>query len=144
MDSFFLGLASFVLVLVPLVVIHEFGHFIAAKLAGITVLEFGIGFPPRALTLFRRGDTIYTINWLPIGGFVRPLTFFWWLRSISVTSRSADVIPAWASTRKTITSASRIATSAWSLISWMNSAEEMLNGSFPPPLVGSIPPVSMM
>ncbi len=72
MDSFILGLASFVLVLVPLVVIHEFGHFIAAKLAGITVLEFGIGFPPRALTLFRKGDTIYTVNWLPIGGFVRP------------------------------------------------------------------------
>ncbi|MBN1564823.1 MAG: RIP metalloprotease RseP [Anaerolineae bacterium] len=72
MDSFFLGLASFVIVLVPLVIIHEFGHFIAAKLVGITVLEFGIGFPPRALKLFERGDTIYTINWLPIGGFVRP------------------------------------------------------------------------
>jgi regulator of sigma E protease len=58
--------------LVPLVIIHEFGHFMAAKLSGITVLEFGIGFPPRAKVLFRRGDTIYTLNWLPIGGFVRP------------------------------------------------------------------------
>lgn len=72
MNDFLLGVASFLLVLIPLVVIHEFGHFIAAKLSGITVLEFGIGFPPRALTLFRRGDTIYTLNWLPIGGFVRP------------------------------------------------------------------------
>jgi len=72
MDNFLLGLATFVLVLVPLVIIHEFGHFIAAKLVGITVLEFGIGFPPRARTLFRKGDTIYTLNWLPIGGFVRP------------------------------------------------------------------------
>lgn len=72
MDNFLLGLASFVLVLVPLVTIHEFGHFIAAKLTGITVLEFGIGFPPRAKTLFKKGDTIYTLNWLPIGGFVRP------------------------------------------------------------------------
>ncbi|MBI5958424.1 MAG: RIP metalloprotease RseP [Chloroflexi bacterium] len=72
MNNFFLGLASFVIVLVPLVIIHEFGHFIAAKLSGITVLEFGIGFPPRARTLFRKGDTIYTLNWLPIGGFVRP------------------------------------------------------------------------
>jgi regulator of sigma E protease len=72
MDNFFMGLASFVVVLVPLVIIHEFGHFIAAKLSGITVLEFGIGFPPRALILFRKGDTIYTLNWLPIGGFVRP------------------------------------------------------------------------
>lgn len=72
MDSFLLGLASFIIVLVPLVIIHELGHFIAAKLAGITVLEFGLGFPPRAMTLFTRGDTIYTLNWLPIGGFVRP------------------------------------------------------------------------
>ena len=72
MDNFLLGLASFVLVLVPLVIIHEFGHFSAAKLVGITVLEFGIGFPPRARVLFTKGDTIYTLNWLPIGGFVRP------------------------------------------------------------------------
>ena len=72
MDSFLLGVASFMLVLIPLVIIHEFGHFIAAKLSGITVLEFGIGFPPRAAVFFRKGDTIYTLNWLPIGGFVRP------------------------------------------------------------------------
>ncbi len=72
MTDFLLGVASFGLVLIPLVVIHEFGHFIAAKLVGITVLEFGVGFPPRAKTLFQRGDTIYTLNWLPIGGFVRP------------------------------------------------------------------------
>jgi regulator of sigma E protease len=64
--------ASFLLVLIPLVVIHEFGHFVAAKLSGITVLEFGIGFPPRAKVLFTKGDTLYTLNWLPIGGFVRP------------------------------------------------------------------------
>ena len=72
MSDFLLGLASFGLVLIPLVIIHEFGHFIAAKLSGITVLEFGVGFPPRAAVLFTRGDTIYTLNWLPIGGFVRP------------------------------------------------------------------------
>ncbi|MEW6578611.1 MAG: RIP metalloprotease RseP [Chloroflexota bacterium] len=72
MDNFLLGLASFVLVLVPLVIIHELGHFIGAKLVGVTVLEFGIGFPPRAKTLFTKGDTIYTLNWLPVGGFVRP------------------------------------------------------------------------
>lgn len=72
MDNFLLGLASFVLVLVPLVIVHELGHFIAAKLVGITVLEFGIGFPPRAKVLFTKGGTLYTLNWLPIGGFVRP------------------------------------------------------------------------
>ncbi len=72
MNDFLFGLASFVLVLVPLVILHELGHFLAAKLVGITVLEFGIGFPPRAKVLFVRGGTLYTLNWLPIGGFVRP------------------------------------------------------------------------
>ncbi len=60
-------------ILVALVVIHEFGHFLAAKAFGIKVLEFGIGFPPRAWTFYRRGDTEYTLNWLPIGGFCRLL-----------------------------------------------------------------------
>lgn len=53
-----------------IVLIHEFGHFITAKWAGIRVEEFGIGFPPRAFGI-KRGETIYSINWLPIGGFVR-------------------------------------------------------------------------
>jgi regulator of sigma E protease len=63
----------FLLLLVPLVVIHEFGHFLAAKAFGIKVLEFGIGFPPKAVTYLRKGETEYTLNWLPIGGFVRLL-----------------------------------------------------------------------
>ncbi len=67
-----LDILSFFILLIPLVIIHEFGHFLAAKQVGITVLEFGIGFPPRMAKLFTRGDTDYTINWLPIGGFVRP------------------------------------------------------------------------
>ena len=55
-----------------LVVIHEFGHFLVARRAGVTVHEFGIGFPPRAKTSARdKKGTIYTLNWLPIGGFVR-------------------------------------------------------------------------
>jgi regulator of sigma E protease len=57
--------------LTGLVLLHEAGHFVAARLAGVTVHEFGIGFPPRARVLFKRGDTSYTLNWLPIGGFVR-------------------------------------------------------------------------
>lgn len=67
-----LAIISFLVVLIPLVIIHELGHFFAAKSVGVTVLEFGIGFPPRAATLFTRGDTEYTLNWLPLGGFVRP------------------------------------------------------------------------
>jgi regulator of sigma E protease len=54
-----------------LVVIHELGHFVSARLAKVRVLEFGIGFPPRARVLRSRGETLYTLNWLPIGGFVK-------------------------------------------------------------------------
>jgi regulator of sigma E protease len=61
----------FFVMLGGLVVIHELGHFITARLAGVRVLEFGLGFPPRAKVLRSRGETLYTLNWLPIGGFVR-------------------------------------------------------------------------
>ncbi len=60
----------FVGVLALLVLVHEFGHFIAAKRAGIRVDEFGIGFPPRIAGKKWRG-TLYTINWVPLGGFVK-------------------------------------------------------------------------
>src|SRR5215213_6808694 len=67
------ALVAFVLVLIPAVLIHEMGHFLAAKLVGITILEFGIGMPPRMVKLFTLNGTDYTLNWLPLGGFVRPL-----------------------------------------------------------------------
>ncbi len=53
-----------------LVFVHEFGHFIAAKLSGMRVDRFSIGFPPRALGK-RIGDTDYCISWIPIGGYVK-------------------------------------------------------------------------
>ncbi|HQU07960.1 MAG: hypothetical protein B7X04_00755 [Parcubacteria group bacterium 21-54-25] len=61
----------FVAALALLVLVHEAGHFMVAKIVGMRVDEFGIGFPPRALTIGRWGDTAYTLNWLPLGGFVR-------------------------------------------------------------------------
>ncbi len=61
----------FILILGVLVIVHELGHFVTARLAGIRVHEFGIGFPPRAKVLANEGETVYTLNWLPIGGFVR-------------------------------------------------------------------------
>ena len=63
-------IVAFILVLSILVLIHEFGHFITAKKLGIKVEEFGFGFPPRVF--FKKiGETIYSINLLPIGGFVK-------------------------------------------------------------------------
>jgi regulator of sigma E protease len=64
-------IALFFFVLGALVLIHELGHFVTARLAGVRVLEFGIGFPPRAKVLRSKGETMYTLNWLPIGGFVK-------------------------------------------------------------------------
>ena len=61
----------FLAILVVLVLVHEVGHFVAARMARIRVHEFGIGFPPRARVLRAKGETLYTLNWLPIGGFVR-------------------------------------------------------------------------
>ncbi|OGG27041.1 RIP metalloprotease RseP [Candidatus Gottesmanbacteria bacterium RIFCSPLOWO2_01_FULL_39_12b] len=66
----FITLVVFFLILSVLVLIHEFGHFIAAKKFGIRVEEFGFGLPPRVWGK-KIGETIYSINWLPIGGFVR-------------------------------------------------------------------------
>jgi regulator of sigma E protease len=61
----------FLAILGILVVIHELGHFFMARLANVRVLEFGVGFPPRARVLRSKGETLYTLNWLPIGGFVK-------------------------------------------------------------------------
>jgi regulator of sigma E protease len=61
---------AFIIILSVLVLIHEFGHFLVAKKFGIKVEEFGIGFPPRAYGK-KIGETIYSINWLPVGGFVK-------------------------------------------------------------------------
>lgn len=55
-----------------MILIHEFGHFSASKAVGVEIEEFGLGFPPRALTLFEHKGTKYTLNWIPLGGFVRP------------------------------------------------------------------------
>jgi regulator of sigma E protease len=55
-----------------LILVHEFGHFIAAKWAGIRVDEFALGFPPRLIS-FKRGETTYSINLLPLGGYVKML-----------------------------------------------------------------------
>ena len=62
---------AFLLMLGILVIVHELGHFVTGLWMGVKVEEFGIGYPPRALTLFERNGIKYTLNWLPLGGFVR-------------------------------------------------------------------------
>lgn len=59
---------SFILVFTGIILAHEFGHFFAAKISKVRVEEFGIGYPPR-LWGVRRGETLYSLNALPFGGF---------------------------------------------------------------------------
>lgn len=73
MDSnILIQIAELAVGLAALIIIHEFGHFAAARLFKIPVEEFGLGFPPRVATLFTAGGTKFTLNLLPLGGFVRP------------------------------------------------------------------------
>jgi len=62
---------AFLLLLTVLILIHEWGHYTAAKKFGVIVEEFGFGLPPKAKTLFKRDGTEFTFNWIPFGGFVR-------------------------------------------------------------------------
>lgn len=64
------AIAFFVLI-TGLILIHELGHFFAARWAGVEVEEFGFGLPPRLKTLFSWKGTMFTVNWIPFGGFVR-------------------------------------------------------------------------
>jgi regulator of sigma E protease len=60
----------FILAFGGMVLIHEFGHFIVSKKFGIRVEEFGLGIPPRVFGK-QIGETLYSLNWLPFGGFVK-------------------------------------------------------------------------
>lgn len=67
-----LTIIAFIIIFGLLIFVHEFGHFITAKLSGIKVEEFGFGFPPKIFSI-KRGETSYSLNWIPMGGFVRML-----------------------------------------------------------------------
>lgn len=62
---------GFLVGLIPLILIHEFGHLLTGKLMGVWAPEFGIGYPPRIVKLFRWKETDFTLNWIPFGGFTR-------------------------------------------------------------------------
>ncbi len=66
------SVVEFVAALAGLILLHESGHFLACRLFDIEVEEFGLGFPPRLTTLFEHRGTKFTLNAIPLGGFVRP------------------------------------------------------------------------
>jgi regulator of sigma E protease len=99
----------FLIILGLLVFVHELGHFAMAKRAGMQVEEFGFGFPPRLFGI-KRGDTIYSINWIPLGGFVKiagedggqtenPKSFaskgFWPRFAVLIAGVTMNIIFAW-------------------------------------------------
>lgn len=65
-------LLEFIAGIAVLIIVHELGHYLAARAVKIEVEEFGIGFPPRLARLFNIGGTEFTLNAIPLGGFVRP------------------------------------------------------------------------
>ena len=69
--STLLSILEFILAFGALVFLHELGHFVAARLNKIEVEEFGFGYPPKIIKLFRAGGTDFTLNWIPFGGFCR-------------------------------------------------------------------------
>lgn len=96
-----MAVVLFIFILCVLVLVHEYGHFISAKKSGMHVEEFGIGYPPRACVLFKKNETLYTLNWIPFGGFVKiaqedgatdvvdPKGFTskkWWVKSIVLSA----------------------------------------------------------
>jgi regulator of sigma E protease len=69
--NFVLSVLIGLLLLVLLVVVHELGHAVVARRNGVVVEEFGIGFPPRAWAKRLKNGILFTVNWLPLGGFVK-------------------------------------------------------------------------
>lgn len=69
--TFLISALAFILLLTVLIIIHELGHFTLAKIFKVEVEEFGFGLPPRALTLFQKSGTVFSLNWVPFGGYVR-------------------------------------------------------------------------
>lgn len=65
-----LTVIAFIIILALMIFVHELGHFVAAKRNGVKVEEFGFGFPPRIWGI-KKGETIYSMNWIPLGGFVK-------------------------------------------------------------------------
>src|SRR5476651_1467088 len=66
-----IGVAVGLIILVFLIVVHELGHAVVARRNGVVVEEFGIGFPPKAWSRKLKSGVLLSLNWLPLGGFVK-------------------------------------------------------------------------
>ncbi|MFC1921002.1 RIP metalloprotease [Chloroflexota bacterium] len=66
----FISIISFLAVIIVLILAHEIGHFVTARATGVKVEEFGLFYPPRLFSV-KRGDTVYSLNTIPLGGFVK-------------------------------------------------------------------------
>ena len=69
--TYAISAVAFLVLLTGLILIHELGHYVAAKWAGVDVEEFGFGLPPRAKKISTWRGTLFSLNWIPFGGFVR-------------------------------------------------------------------------
>jgi len=68
----FVSITLLVIIVISISILgHELGHFLVGKWRGVKIEEFGLGFPPKVLTLFEAGGVEYSLNWIPFGGFVR-------------------------------------------------------------------------
>ena len=68
--TIFVTIIAFLAIIIMVILVHELGHFITAKLSKVKVEELGLGFPPRLFGI-KRGDTIYSVNLIPLGGFCK-------------------------------------------------------------------------
>jgi regulator of sigma E protease len=93
MHTFLVSLVSFVVALGILVLVHEFGHFLAAKLCGVRVEQFSIGFPPRLFGI-KIGDTDYCISATPLGGYVKMTGESMPGENLSLTGADAETVAA--------------------------------------------------
>ena len=93
MHTFLIAVVSFVIALGILVPVHEFGHFLAAKLCGVRVEQFSIGFPPRLFGI-KIGDTDYCISATPLGGYVKMTGESMPGENLSLTGADAETVAA--------------------------------------------------
>lgn len=113
-----MSIVIFIISLAILILVHEFGHFIVAKKSGIKVSEFGLGFPPKIVGK-QIGETEYTLNWIPFGGFVRIFGEDPHVETISETERSRSMYyqPKWIQAMVLVAGVAMNLLFAWLLIS---------------------------